>query len=380
MKRTTFQNLLTIAVVAASVATHAQERSLSIITDQDFFYTVDKTRNEDRNYTQGSSITVADPHFIGSWIFWPHRILNGLNNSLANQREELMSAVTIVGTAFTPRIIDSINPIVGDRPFAFLLALSTTQVNRIGFPKLKGGRYEAFTLNYGLLGTTLGYSFQGWAHANLVKGRPTDPKGWNTQIGKGVKPTFLFNYEKIVTTLLVRSDTARPSALGIDGFWSFGGSFGYYERVFSGLGVRIGKINPSNVSSWAFWGSSIGSANRNVVPGIVPVQNSSFELFGFSRATVNLMARNALLRGLRFGRSAGEYTLDPSWINVAVLDWEFGMAFGWYWNKQLVSGETRERFFRILYKNTVRSPEFNSRIFAPRWHYFGSAGIQFTIN
>lgn len=380
MKKQTTVLSLAVAVTLFFTPLRAQEKSFSLITDQDFFYTVDKTKNEDRNYTQGTSFTIADPDFFGSWIFFPHRLLNDRNLEGPNAREPLMSAITVMGTAFTPRIIDSINPIVGDRPFSFLLALSTTQVNRIGIPALVGGRYEAFTLNYALLGTTLGYSFQGFAHKHIVKGRPTDPKGWNTQIGRGVRPTFLFNYEKMVTTLIARTSTATPSSFGMDGFWNFGGSFGYYERVYSGLGFRFGHINPANVSSWAFWGSSISSGNRNVIPNTTPTSKKSFELFGFSRATVNLMARNALLRGLRFGRSAGEYTLDPSWINVAVLDWEFGLAFGWYKLHEPKNGLARERYFRILYKNTVRSPEFNSRIFAPRWHYFGSAGIQFTIS
>ena len=186
------------AVVITVQGQTTPNASFSFITDQDFFYTIDKTRNEDRNYTQGSSFTMSNSEYINSWIFLPHRLLNMMNRKGGlHERQEVMSSVSVIGTAFTPRIIDSASPVVGDRPFVFVLGLSTGQVNKIGTYPVHKARFEAFTLNYALLGTNLGYSFQGFAHKYIVPGRPVDPKGWNTQLGRGGKITFLFNYEKM---------------------------------------------------------------------------------------------------------------------------------------------------------------------------------------
>src|SRR5688572_19657695 len=119
-----------LAIIGSAFLTstnYSQEKSFSFITDQDFIYVIDKSKNEDRNYTQGTSLSVSNSDFLGSWIFWPHRVLNNLNLGGNTAREPLMSSISVIGTAFTPRIIDSIHPIIGDRPFAFVLGLSTSQ-------------------------------------------------------------------------------------------------------------------------------------------------------------------------------------------------------------------------------------------------------------
>lgn len=374
-----FFNILTLTLflsLPVRLKSQNHEKSFALITDQDYFY-IKPAENEDRNYTQGTSFSLSNDGFYNTWAFLPFKLINGLFDNGKNAiRIPIMSTVSLLGTAFTPRIIDSINPIIGDRPFAFLLAISTSQVNQLGSKSGHGSSYESFTINYGILGTNVGYEFQSFAHKNIVKGRPTDPRGWNTQISKGGKLTILFNYEKLKCYSTIKKIT-QPSALGIDGFANFGGSVGYYDRLYTGMYARFGWIDPLNLPAWAFWGNGLSTASRNTANGTQSLTKKHFEGFIFSRATVNIVARNSLLVGQRFNSSA-EYTLDPSWIIYDVLDFDFGLALGYHWMKD-ADGNAKSRYIRCMYKNTMRSPEFNSKIFPERWHYFGSIGLQFSI-
>lgn len=360
------------------------ERSFTLMTDQDFFYFL-PSKNEDRNYTQGTSLTFSDDQLYNTVLFAAFKGYNSLRAKIVKKRSvnPVMSSISIMGTAFTPRIIDSINPIIGDRPFAFLLGASLNQVSRIGDKFGHGSSYEALTLNIGLIGTDVGYDFQSFAHTHIVRGRPADPVGWNTQISRGGKFTLLVNYERM---LFFSLNASKLNGWGVDGSVNIGGSLGYYDRIYLGAYLRFGWINQLNMPNWAFFGNCLASANKNSVP--VELSESApkpgrkrryegMELFGFTRFTNNLMFRNSLLVGQRYVKD-DIYTLESGWANMYVFDFEFGVACGVYWIKN-PDDDAKHKFVRILYKNTMRSPEFDSGIFPRRYHYFGSIGLQFSI-
>ena len=360
------------------------ERSFTIITDQDFFY-ISPSKNEDRNYTQGTSFTFSDDKMYNTVLFSPFKGYNILRSKIFKRKSvnPVMTSVSLLGTAFTPRIIDSISPIIGDRPFAFLLATSFNNVNRIGDKFGHGSNYEALTLNIGLLGTDIGYDFQSFAHTHIVPGRPADPIGWNTQISKGGKFTMLINYERIKFFSLIPS---KIQGFGIDGSVNLGGSLGYYDRAYIGTYIRFGYINQYNMPNWAFFGNSLATANKNShqIDSLPSSVNSKkkrkfegVELFGFTRITTNFMFRNSLLVGQRYVHD-DIYALESSWANLFFYDIDFGMAFGIYWIKN-PNDDAKHKYLRILYKNTFRSPEFDSDLFPKRAHYFGSIGLQFSI-
>src|SRR5690606_27668649 len=148
-----------------------------------FFY--NRKLNEDRNYTQGTSFTYSHRDLLKGFLFKPITLLAKIDDV----DDEFSSSFSVAGTAFTPLKIDSINPIVGDRPFSFLFYISTSgtfvKSKDIGVHGRSIDIYKTFRINYGMLGTRLGYEFQSLAHRSIVVGRPKDPKGWSHQISNG---------------------------------------------------------------------------------------------------------------------------------------------------------------------------------------------------
>lgn len=360
------------------------EKSLTLITDQDFFYFL-KSKNEDRNYTQGTSITLSDLTLYNTILFSPFKGYNNLRSFVFKSKSinPVMSSTSIFATAFSPKVIDSKNPIIGDRPFAFLLGISFNQISRVGDKFGNGSNYEALTINVGLIGTNIGYDFQSFAHTYLVTGRPIEPIGWNNQISKGGKFTLLFNYERLKFFSLIPVDV---SGWGIDGSLNLGGSLGYYDRAYFATYLRFGWINQNNMPNWAFFGNCLATADMNSIQPVIDESTlklnqkrkyNGIEIFGFAKFTNNLMFRNSLLVGQKFVHN-DIYTLKGSWTNTYIFDFDFGVALGIYWIKN-PNDDVKYNFIKILYKNTVRSAEFDSGIFPKRYHYFGSVGLQFSL-
>lgn len=356
-------------------------------TDQDFFFVSPSSKNEDRNYTQGTTFGYSHPSLVSSWAYWPLRIIG---DSLKNS-SFYSSSLAIGGTAFTPRKIDSINPIVGDRPFAFLFYLSTDAT----WLKTKTvtTRHEStkhftishtFRINYGMLGTKLGYEFQSFAHKHIVQGRPKDPKGWNTQISLGGKPTILFEYNRFRP--LIREELANTRRF-LDAGWNFGGSIGYYDRIYTNIFGRLGYLKSGNLIKWnnGGWASINGASYQMLFPdesGALEKVKSGFrntinylaqnsEAFFYGKITTTAMLRNSLLVGQRFSNS-DEYTLNPEWVHTGLLELEWGAVIAFEHKRAM---EVTPRNWGIKFRQVYRSPEFNSKIFPERWHYYGSLGL-----
>lgn len=337
-----------------------QSRTFSFLVEQDLFF-YNKETNEDRNYTQGTLFALNDSRLRRSWMFYPFRQYQSFFKK--NIRTPINSGISLFGTAFTPLIIDNEDPIIGDRPFAFLLGTSFSQL----FILPKQNQYEVLTLNFGLFGTNIGYNFQSFAHKNLIQGRPTDPKGWNTQISKGGRFTMLGSYERI---FVFGAKPKIQSGYGLDGNVTLGGSLGYYNRLFSSFYLRFGFLNGASGLNWSRFGKQLSSANfkdkNNCSTDFV-------EFFGFINLTYSYMGRNSFLEG-QLWNSSYEYVLEKNWIINNIIEFDFGIGVGFNWSKN-----GKDKFINILYKNTIRSPEFDSEIFDKRSHYFGALGIQFPI-
>ncbi len=349
--------------------------TFSIQIDQDFLFRFPLTKNEDRNYTQGTAFIVSYPGLRKTWMFLPFKKIEDLTGW-----EPYGSSIALGGTAFTPRIIDSSAPIVGDRPFAFLLYVSTSSTLK-NQKKTKKGKlievYNSFTINYGIFGTNIGYRFQSFAHKNIVKGRPTDPKGWNNQISKGGAPALLFDYNRFQPLLSAPKTKGTIDDRSVfDLGWNLGASVGYYDRAYTGLYARLGHLRNRNQARWNGGFSSLASGSYEMA---APEKKKTrfkdvFEGFLYGRVNGTLMFRNAMLVGQGFKHS--DYTLKPEWTNVGLYEFEWGFVLAFEYFKK---GKTGPKTWAFQGRSIYRSPEFNSKLFPERWHYFGSVGLMFPL-
>jgi hypothetical protein len=346
--------------------------SFGIYMDQDFLFRFPFSKNEDRNYTQGTAFSYSHPDLLKSIFFWPLRMINKYH-----RYTPYSSTFSFGATAFTPLKIDSINPIIGDRPFSVLLYISTssTAIRQKSFykgEKLKViNIYNTYSFTYGMLGTNLGYEFQSFAHKSIVKGRPTDPKGWDTQISQGGYPAFLFDYNRF-RPLIELTDLQNSENSYFDLGWNFGGSIGYYERIVTGLYTRVGKLKKINQARWNGGWSSLSNASFQLFDPTAPKKNKirDHEFFFYGKANAIFMLRNSLLVGQRFKES--EYTLEPQWTKTALAEFEWGFVYAFSrYSKNLIGPKT----WALQYRTVYRSPEFDSKLFPVRWHYFGGLAL-----
>lgn len=348
--------------------------AFSFITDQDFFFDfIQKGKNEDRNYTQGTAFVYSHPNLINFPLFYPHL---WLFHKMKKNSTRYGSSISLGGTAFTPRELDSIKPIVGDRPFSFLLYLSATTTFK--FRKFSVPRYHSFTVNYGIFGTNVGYAFQSYAHKQLITGRSKDPKGWNTQISKGGAPALLIDYNRF-RPLLQYSKSEESELAWFDLGWNVGGSIGYYNRANAGIFSRIGWLRKENQARWNGVWSVLGSASQELDVDEESEEDRKkpvkfCEFFLYTKFTTTAMIRNAMLQGQWIKKS--EYTMPSSWTKKLLLECELGLVLS-FERQEFVdeAPRTKSIFIRAVY----RTPEFDSGIFPKRSHYFGSAGITFPI-
>lgn len=379
----TYRITLNIALLFIGFACFAQSeieepKTFSIQTDQDFLFRTPFSKNEDRNYTQGTSFVYSSPRLINSFAFYPLRKIRAWSDSIKKDAaEDFSSSIALSGTAFTPRIIDSIAPVIGDRPFAFLLFVSTSTTYKYQKLNRKGKAvdiYNSVTINYGIFGTNIGYKFQGWAHKNLVQGRPTDPKGWNHQISKGGAPALLLEYNRF-RPLWSDGTFSIEDRRAFDIGWNAGGSIGYYDRIFTGLYARFGWLRPKNQ---ARWNGGFSSMNSGSFQQIKPMPNirkffKIWEPFVYGRANGTLMLRNAMLVGQGFGNSV--YTLKPGWATAPLFEYEWGVVIAF----EYVNRNNVPKSGALQYRAVHRSPEFDSGLFPTRWHYFGSLGLMIPL-
>jgi Uncharacterized protein conserved in bacteria (DUF2219) len=359
--------------------------NFSIHIDQDFLFFFPKSRNQDRNYTQGTAFTYSHPNLIHTFFFYPVKKIafNKVNRS--ESKKPYSSAFAIGATAFTPLKIDSANPIIGDRPFSFLFFLSTSttySTNKTAVRNKRNGNatkvhtiYHTWNINYGMFGTRLGYEFQSFAHKKIVVGRPIDPKGWTHQISAGGRPTILLEYNRFKPLFSWDLDTEEKPVVKrlFDVGWNIGGSVGYYDRIFSGFYARIGLLKAYNQARWNGGFSSLTGASYQKMKQ-KKVKNLKPEVFMFGRFNSTLMLRNSMLMGQRFFKST--YTMEPSWVKTILWEYEWGLVAAVEHTRK---NERSPRTWAFVFRTVYRSPEFDSGLFPVRRHYFGSAGILFPV-
>lgn len=319
-------------------------KSFIIYTDEDFKPVQVFGKANDQNYTMGIGFGLNLPSFAGSWVFAPNELIfKSILSKRFLEKDSLVllsPGLSINGTAFTPLDLRRSDVVQGDRPYAFLLSLSTKEM----LLDLKHDQMFTSEFSYGVLGTKIGQAFQTWMHKSVIKDTANTPipQGWDNQISKGGEPTFLYSisYDKLISAI---SPRGTRSLLEVK--WGLQGMVGYYTGVAAQLSARFGLLDRSN---WMANYSQLQNMN-----GITPTQQKTkSELFLFGMIRPVYLAYNELLNG---GFRNSVYTLDFSQTNQAKLEWNFGVGFTF----PLGKSKTKSLIFNWI-MNAGRTSELNT--------------------
>lgn len=276
----------------------------------------------------------------------------------------------LAGTAFTPGNLRAPLPVLGDRPYAFVLGLT---MGRVWFPDRDAARSYTTELTVGTLGSRLGRNVQrsihAWRRAATGDTNPADPKGWGSQIsngawgGAGIPVVRVsVEHERRVWELFDtpnkdrrQGEHRRVGELVVSGQ----GELGYYTTAALGVRGRIGVFQSRfyEVRSTPLAGQSRGSLDA--VPDAI-------ETFVFAGVRERAVIYNALLQGWLGPRSA--YTLSAEDIERLYVEGEIGMT------TVIRYGPSRRRELRATYTlDAFRGPEFKSTRYAREHHWGGLA-------
>ncbi len=383
------KKLLLFSLLLLVIRSSGQESTRGTIglqIDQDFLM-APFGKNQDRNYTQGTTLTyMAEGQEQQNVLFLPHKLLDNLvSNVLGGEavRNPLPAAFTIGVSAFTPKDIRTYYPEYGDRPYSNLVFFSTS-TSRIN----NRGRMYTWDFTYGLLGTNVGKEFQNLTHRmRYLNGRGV-PLGWDTQIGKGGKPVFMVR--NTFLSPFVRQDRSEKpveeiqrlnsickrgkhftylNKFGVDGYYGTELAAGYYTYFGGKIGGRLGLIDKYNYAITAASATDVASK----APGLDTLTKyKSRELFLYGNFAARLFGRNVLLTGSR--RFSSGYSIDPDLMSTFVSDFELGLCFAstisLFNPNNIPAGTKNGNSFRLSASIKRRSTEITHPMFR-RSHYWG---------
>jgi len=332
----------------------------------------------DQNYTMGVGIQVT-----GRWVPSETGPLSALDNvfGLARIRHRLLSGTTVLlpmdvprnfeshtltllNGAFTPRHIELSDPIVDDRPYASILALtgSHTTVDPYGRRALR----TDFTV--GMLGLRLSERIQTAIHTHRRRQnqrrdpaavRPYDPEGWPNQVSDGGEPTA-----KYTATWLQALSESRSHDVVLHAE----GSVGYYTNAAVGLIGRLGWLhsdfwtvqsNPNAVVNQGFRDTA-QSARAGNSASRVPRRNRDrrkLDAYLHGALRTRFVVFNELLQG---GFRHSNVVLDDTQIEHTLRELDAGATLS-------------SRGVGLTLALTRRSPEYN--VGNPRTHTWGGVYI-----
>ena len=185
--------------------------------------------------------------------------------------------------AMTPRTLRSSEPLYGDRPFANLLFVTSSQIR-----VLEGGdraRFSSFT--FGMLGVHAAEEVHRFVHRAIGNERPL---GWDHQISAGGEPTARY----VEARQLLLGDTESRRADTPEFKLTAPGSAGFITEGSVALSARWGRIQ----SPWWSFDPELGDyTSAPVAPVARFSSHNPAEIFAFAGVRVKARAYNALLQG-----------------------------------------------------------------------------------
>lgn len=341
-----------------------QSRRFMIYTDEDFKPILQFSPDNDQNYTMGFGFGYSGPnlnraHFLRplNWVERKIRKWSGLTDK--DVVFDISPNLSLNGTAFTPDDLRATEVIKEDRPYAFLLSLSTKKfllIEKSG--KLPSLLTTEFAL--GVLGLNLGKAVQTAIHRGMNDGNTKDPylpEGWHHQISNGGEFTLLgaITKEFLLTPKQFRDARNKHSYFELKG--GVQGMVGWYTAANAQLSARVGLLDPKN---WTQNFNLLGSGNKGADSG----DKNLFELYLYGSIRPSMMFYNELLHG---GFKKSDHTFSASQVNTFGIEWNTGLGFnlpGANYTTNLVWAF-----------NSGRSKEFITSLARP--HQWGSIYITF---
>ena len=260
------------------------ERGYSLQIDNDLF----SGASRDEDYSWGGAFTYASPH-PGPVLRPLHAVRRQLDEWLTPRESDSrdfapeQQATQIGILAMTPQTIDASEPLYGDRPFANLIFVTSSQLR-----VLEGGeraRFSSFT--FGMLGLHAAVEAQRFVHRALGDEMP---EGWDHQISAGGEPTA--RYVQAEQWLL--TDSRERGADEPEIKLTLQGGAGFITEGSVGLSARWGRIQ----SPWWSFDPELGDyTSAPVAPVARFSSRSPAEIFAFAGVRLKARAYNALLQG-----------------------------------------------------------------------------------
>lgn len=287
--------------------------SWSLITDNDVY--PQWGGNDDRNYTAGFGFLFSGSFVRKAGLAAPlHGIdrLTGMRKA-AKAFDNHYYSTALVGTGFTPDMLNTRAIVQGDRPYGSIVAVS---VRRLMVDSATKAQTWSSEFQVGMLGLSAARRVQSGIHSYLRKKNnseePYAPLGWHNQISDGGELTGLYRvgYER----LIAGAETGPAS--GWKHFQASAGAIataGYYTDLTGQLGARLGWFTSD------FWEFSPGIMTMSPQK-LVTDPPKRFEFFAFGYIRPRLVGYSALLQG-QFKDSV--YTVTPKRLQA---EWDFGVG------------------------------------------------------
>lgn len=327
---------------------------VQITLDEDLKPFIPLENPSDRDYTMGLAFGGTHRNKTNGYIYRPGKWINSkimkrkLKDSVGVL--ELSPGWIVAGTAFTPDDLQSKTPVFNDRPYSFLLYLSTKQ-NTLQIFK---HRMYTSELNMGFIGTPIGKWVQTAIHKAQNDGDTKDPHtpmGWGNQISNGGEPTFLYSIsrEDLITTNKVKYEQERSYFELKHGLKLMGG---YYTGATYRPTIRIGILDPRN---WFRNINILDNGNKDITTrqkaeadfnlGLISAEerkritDSEFkkdyylaprkwELFLFGSGGATAILYNQMLNGKFRDTERSKHTLSFNETEHLIFEWNTGIGLG----------------------------------------------------
>lgn len=312
--------LLLLLLPVCINCTYAQDKSFLFYVEEDINPLLQFANANDQNYTMGLGFGYASFQFDGTYVFKPIEAINRIfipesfrdEDNLLAPSLALPPSLTLNGTGFTPDELRDSNVIANDRPYAFLLYLSSKKFY------LKDKSFISTELNLGIVGLNIGKWVQTNIHNSMNDNNthePYMPEGWHNQISNGGEPTLLYtlNYEHLIV-----ESTFFEFKAGAQGM------IGYYTGANLQAGARFGLLDNRK---WMQSYTPLGSGNKARGSGKEAVGSENdkkkFELFLFGSIKPTAILYNEMLNG---GFRHSNHTLNWNETNHLILEWNTGLG------------------------------------------------------